>query len=401
VSIAPSRGGVRGSARPFDGLVNLVRLELPPGRLAAVDGLRGLSALAVLVYHVYHTTDPHLGQNSALPHPVRLTLDRLGPYAVIMFFVVSGFLVGGPFVRATARRAPFPELRRYLTLRLVRIYPAWLVVLAVFLALSSASHDLLRRPLDLAAVSALQQNYVPHLLRQYLPHAWSLVIEISFYAVLPMLAVLPWLAARRVGRRTAVALAALGPLTLLAVSWSFQRHWFWHGDVPHPDGRPLSFSLLAYGDGFALGMLVALVAHCGVRLPRLAAAAVAAVAVHTWWHGTVSPYAQATTAVAAALVLAVVALSDGPAVRLLATRPLRAVGVLTYGVYLWHLPLLYALVSLGLVEHGAAWQTVPAVVGLCGLTVLVALCSWKLVESPANAWAHRVAPRARAAPARA
>src|SRR5947208_12435707 len=106
-------------------------------RNRALDGLRGVAALSVLVFHVwdYARPVPHAVLDS--PADYALNEGRLG---LILFFVLSGFLLYRPWVRAVLRGTPNPQLGRYLICRAARIAPAYyLAVLGSVVLLWGAS----------------------------------------------------------------------------------------------------------------------------------------------------------------------------------------------------------------------------------------------------------------------
>ena len=103
----------------------------PPGhpRFALFDSLRGIAAVAILLFHVCALT-------AALDRPViGDAVAVLGPRSLVLFFVISGFLLYRPFVAARALGRPRPSVLRYGRRRVLRIVPAYwvaLTVLAIF-----------------------------------------------------------------------------------------------------------------------------------------------------------------------------------------------------------------------------------------------------------------------------
>ncbi|MBK8285441.1 MAG: acyltransferase [Ahniella sp.] len=100
---------------------------------------------------------------------------------------------------------------------------------------------------------------------------------------------------------------------------------------------------------------------------------------------------------AAGLAMLLFALAGGPnlAARLLQNWPLRALGVVSYGVYLWHVPAMMAI------RHWAdpSWPGVFRQMAAFGLTMLLAGLSWVLIERPILRWS-RSADRGHQSPAR-
>jgi peptidoglycan/LPS O-acetylase OafA/YrhL len=149
---------------------------------------------------------------------------------------------------------------------------------------------------------------------------------------------------------------------------------------------------------FACGIAAAVLAH-GRRLGRGGAALLfavgwAAVGLNGWWHSGGTGFAGHVVAdlpAAAGFAAVVTAVALRPP-RLLATRPLHVLGTLSYGIYLWHMPVLYALQIREVLPETA----LPALAAVLGPTLVLATGSWLLVERPVLRWAARATRRGRA-----
>ncbi len=185
------------------------------GRVAALDGLRVLAAFAVLVTHVGGPTGFEFTGS-----PASWVVSR-GDVGVPIFFALSGLLLYRPWARAVLLAGAGPPAAPTFWRRALRILPAyWLVVIIALLTLSP-SHT--RAASAWVQYLLLLQNYNLHPWwdgtgANGLAQMWSLVVEVSFYLILPLLAaVLSWLAGRgsgdQRGRRllAAVAVAACRP----------------------------------------------------------------------------------------------------------------------------------------------------------------------------------------------
>jgi peptidoglycan/LPS O-acetylase OafA/YrhL len=369
-------------------------------RLPALDGLRALAAISVLAFHVTNTTAPALF-DPGLPRLFRYGVRDLGANGVACFFVLSGFLLGLPFLAWLLGDGPGVSVRRYLRARVLRIFPLWWLVLAVVVC--TQEPWLLREPFKLLLLATLQHSFDQDLLRQVVRPAWTLVIEISFYAVLPIAAVLASGPIRRLRWSNRVLVLTSAITVVVAASLAFQQMWLDAATIPHPDRRVLSFLLPTWADRFGLGMLAAVAflvcRRRDVRIrwwpPILAGGALYCVA--TIQTRNLQVTASGLIALACALlVFGLTAPERSPVIGLLSTRPLRYLGRISYGMYLWHLPLLYVLVDAGLVRHDAQSQIVPAILGLLALTVAVSAVSYHLIERPALA---RIDGRRRTRPA--
>ncbi len=373
------------------------RLAQPRGtRIPALDGLRGLAAVAVLCFHVYNTTVPDIA-HQGWPRPLRFALTSLGANGVSCFFVLSAFLLSQPFLRWLVGDHEMPSLRRYVWHRVLRIYPAWLVILAVMTA--CVAPWLLSRPLQLIAFLSLNQNYLG-LGHAVVAHGWTLGIEISFYVLAPLVGLTASLALRSCSRRMRASLLASGLLAATGVSWAYQV-----GAVPLVGKHSLGVTLPAYLDRFSLGALAALIVLLfpvrGIRTPAL----LFAVVVFLLSFGHLTAYRYQLSSLGFALVVLDIASGRGLLHRACATVPLMHLGRLSYGIYLYHLPLLYLAQHAGLLDRGHGIQTLPVIVGLLIASTILAEISFRLIEQPALSLAHRRPARgrsrigARAAPA--
>lgn len=359
-----------------------------PGRNDALDGLRALAALSVLAFHVwlYREDRPQRVADRDL-------LDRVlfeANIGLILFFVLSGFLLYRPFARAAVTETARPRLATYARRRAARILPAYYACALGCVALYTAfgPTTILPSARELPAFAVFAQNYSLDTLMQLNPVLWTLAIEIAFYVALPLLALVGLrLGRRHVGLHAAFLVALVG----LTVGWywlDFARDW---GEIPRK-------TLPAYIGHFALGMLVALWlehrrARGGSTLPPRVTVLVAlagggAVLAQGYWHetaphGTLARALFATLSAGAgfALVIAAAAQGTGPAVRWLRARVLVRVGVISYGLYLWHLPFLLVLRENDLLPQSLG----PRTAVVLAISLAVAEASWRLLERPAIA----------------
>jgi peptidoglycan/LPS O-acetylase OafA/YrhL len=347
------------------------------GRLHALDGLRGLAALGVVLLHVWMYT----GANNP---DKNLTTDLwMGELrvCVLLFFVLSGFLLAQPFVAGRT-----PRLGRYIVKRVARIGPAYWVALAGAVLLlhgTGSGRDISLH--DLPKFIVFAQNVFPETRNQLDPPMWSLHVEVSFYVLLPLIG----LALIRSKHRLAVC----GALILAGVGFTTAgtlRDW----------APEITWTLPSYLATFSCGIAAAVLAH-GREPGRRATHAVflggaAVVLLDCWWHTQgYSPLFHSLRDLPASIGFAAMlwAVSLRPT-GVLGSAPLRAVGTLSYGVYLWHYPTIYFLQMHGLFPH-AFW---PAAERVLVLTFVLATASWFLLEKPVLALSSRALKRR--APAR-
>jgi peptidoglycan/LPS O-acetylase OafA/YrhL len=214
-------------------------LRPPPGnpRFPLFDSLRGLAALAIVMTHVGLAS----GANVNAPYGAMTARLDIG---VAMFFVLSGFLLYRPFVAARLDgRAPI-RLRDYARRRVLRIVPAYwlaLTVLAIWPGLAFTGPRW--------TYYAFVQNYDLTWVLGGLGQAWSLAVEASFYVLLPLYAaVLARLTSRLARRRAAWTDVAV--LAVLALASIALRTYIYASD----NSTILLFTILGTFFWFSLGM---------------------------------------------------------------------------------------------------------------------------------------------------
>lgn len=371
-----------------------------PVRNAAIDGIRGLAALSVLIFHVWLYRDRPPGRSDAL-------LDQIGfalHLGLVCFFVLSGYLLYRTFVRA-ALGGPRPDVGTYAIRRVARIVPAYYVAIFGVLALYAifGPDNITPSARELPLFLVFGQNYSMDTIMQLIPVAWTLCVEVAFYLVLPLIGLL----ALKLGARPRAQAALLVAIIALATVWNrivYEQGW---NDV-------VQKALPTFMGVFACGMLAALWIELRRRsgAPALTArtttvgalAGAALVVGHAIWgetpydlDGWRGPLRDLPAAAGFALVIAAVAAGRGPVLHGLAWKPLAGAGVISYGLYLWHLPLILVLRSAGVLPE----PFVPRLLMVLAVSALAGWLSWKLVERPAIDWSHRrVARRSRPAGAR-
>lgn len=338
-----------------------------PAHLPQLDGLRTVAVTLVLVYHVARTQD----------------LDVLpgGFVGVDLFFVLSGFLITSLLLREHASTGRV-DLRRFYVRRLWRLYPALVLVaglvaavLAFFpgvfgLEAASPAEALVALLYGMSWWSGLELPGGPYLLGL----TWSLSVEEHFYLLWPLvlLAVL-----RRGGRVLAVVGVAVVANAYTAVLWHLGAdtdRLYYMADARFAQmltGCALAAAVFARPD---LGRLRPAVSGGAASVCALAIAVVALTGSrHDGWYWSGG---MQLVGVAAAVVIGHLAVHrDSRMSALLRWGPLPTLGVWSYGIYLWHLPLIrLAQPVLGetlLVAALAALAAVP-----------VAAASYRFVEQP-------------------
>lgn len=301
------------------------------GHRPELDGLRGLAVLAVLAYHT-------------APRP----LLNGGHVGVDLFFVLSGFLITVRLLE-DHHHSGSVRLRRFYVRRAARLAPALLAMLAgccLFAAVRARPDRaaVIYRAALLTLGNVANWDWVWSVPLDLLGHAWSLSLEEQFYLVWPaFLAVM-----LRFGfgpRRLAwVVLAGIAASALArAVLWS----------ALEPSAHAaIGTNPLTRADSLLAGCLIALLAWSG-RLPGsvagrtalqvtagLSAAVYAGVAAFGN-REVASPYLNGLLAAAGAVIVAALVAAPSRTASRLLTRPaLTWTGRVSYGLYLWHFPLL-------------------------------------------------------------
>ena len=325
-------------------------------RIPALDGLRAISILLVLLGHSAGT--------AGFPH---VELERVvGDYAnlgVLVFFVISGYLITGLLMEEQHKHAGI-SLRLFYARRFLRLAPAFLTYLAFLLILMLAGWVKLSG-MDLASAFTYTVNFRKHS-GWYIGHLWSLSVEEQFYLLWP--AVLAFLGRRNAGR-VALAVVALSPVSRLAAAYAG-----WPGSI---------FPSVA--DSLACGCLLALWGKRLVERPAywralrssfLLPAAAILILVSNWTRSYLIGMTLGVTVIN--LLIAVVVhrcmLVQSLLTRLLCNRLAVGIGVLSYSLYIWQ--------QFFLNRHSTrAITTFPYNLGL---TVLFACLSYAVVEKPFN-----------------
>lgn len=344
------------------------------GYIPAIDGLRAVAVLSVILYHL----------NAALLPG--------GFVGVDIFFVISGFVVTGSLMGLHFERVR-DLLAYFYARRLVRIMPALIVMLTATIILTNMFVP--RAWLSKAAASVAKTAFfgfsnitlafdtdtyfAPEAAYNPFIHTWSLGVEEQFYLLFPFLFFWHAVGRARADRdRTAIlAIVGLSILSLLTCAWMMQtepRHAFYQ--------IPARFWELG------IGMILCLTAHSWI--PKLASlrgwtAAImplisilliaGSFAIHES-GGFPFPLAIPPVLGAAGLIMSVCAWREGIASRTLALGPVVTIGKLSYSLYLWHWPVFV------LFRWTVGLETIATATTALALVFLLGWLSYKFVEMP-------------------
>jgi peptidoglycan/LPS O-acetylase OafA/YrhL len=328
------------------------------------DDIDGLRAIAVGLVILFHYGVPGFGG---------------GFVGVDIFFVISGFLIGGIIDRelGTGRFSFLGFYER----RVRRIFPALFAMLFVSAAAAGAllfPGDLMRFGESAAAAALFWSNI--HFLNvagywdvaassKPLLHTWSLAVEEQFYLIFPLIL----FAMRRWRReRKLVAVAVMLAASFAASVWAVKaaptaafylapyRFWEFLMGAGLVMWRPAMPSRLA---ATAMGLAgLAMIAYAGVTLSRGAAFPGAA---------AILPCLGTTLLIHAGTA------QQNVVARLLGRKPVVFIGLISYSLYLWHWPV-FVFAQVWLFRAPTGWESA----GLAALTFMLSVLSWRYVEQP-------------------
>jgi peptidoglycan/LPS O-acetylase OafA/YrhL len=347
----------------------------------AIDVLRGFAAISVVVYHVIE----HFAWKT-FPLTGPLVWFRTGWMGVDLFFVISGFVIGLSAFNEIDKRGTKNFRSPFAIRRIARIVPLhYLTILVVIVFISP---ELLFNNFwaNLIAHLLFIHNLSSHLHGAMNGSNWSLGPEMQFYAIIIVAGA--WL---RVARWWIVG------LTFVGIAWSWRCGVLLFATQPVEPFRIFFWSTQTPGmlDEFVAGLLLARLMrtnfghellHEGltVRLAVvLAAAFVVAVAMAIYWSFASYwnyPYmvVMFRTLLAAGFALIILASTlfeiKGAAKVVLA--PFLYLGTISYGIYLWHLPVLLSVKRLTWIDHPLALTLTLF------LTLIFASVSWHFFENP-------------------
>lgn len=346
-------------------------------RFPAIDGLRAVAAITVIVYHADLITGAtHTG--------IGRIFDQ-GGIGVTLFFVITGFLLYRPMVAAAAGFAPPTSTARFYLRRVLRIAPAYWFALAVLVPVLHYAH-----PAGIANVLFLQ-IYRPAWVRSGIPPGWSVCVEMSFYALLPIYARTlhrRWRALTGPARQT----RELRTLACLAIMSLVYRELIHLAALTKYMTDPLPGTL----GWFCIGMAIAV---CSVHAdPRSTARRIAGKPWLCWTAAAIIYAATVLTTfdlaeesvtvfalygLAAALILLPLTLAPPERYaggRLLQTAVMSQLGLVSYGIYLYHYPLMTQLNV-----HTGSVVTSFLLLSVIGIAVGVTCgsLSYYLIERPA------------------
>ena len=343
----------------------------PSARLAAIEGLRGIAAVGIVVLHCWIVAGrPTDLLSAAWWGPLRM--------AVPLFFVLSGYFAMGPWLRAALDGGDAPAARALVLKRAARIFPVfWLTGLVALVVLAGTGSWAMPNAAQAVSYFLMLHDWIPEGAAGKLnPPTWTLPIEMSFALVLPLIG---WLIMRAAGA------TRFGIFVIIAALWCLGLAYCIAFDLLEPS-RAWARTLMLMLPTFAAGMGAAVLAYKRTLGQAVAyGLQIGGFAVFIWYLAGPLGYLQSSLPfrdVIPALCFAAIVVgvsARGPAA--ISGRTTTWLGGRSFGLYLWHYPVIFLLT-----EHigwpGQFWGTLIALFG--GL--MLAELTWRYVESPVNRW---------------
>ena len=358
-------------------------------RYEQLDGLRGIAALVVFVFHAIMIAPPNMLAVRVLATPVLRPLWD-GPGAVMLFFVLSGFVLTLPYTGAACRTLrPFP----FVIKRVTRLYPAYWAVLLISLALRSLvfeAHGLSglsswaamhwSRPIGWPSLAMHIFMISPGLRVDDIdPVIWSLVIEMKVSVIFPLLVIL-------VTRTKQITYAGLA--LLLSISLSIPLHSLTHTSSSW-SRAVLMIPMFLTGSYLARYRTEAAFALRSSRALRFAVGIIGALLYGAVWIVPLRYQSVARIGCAFGSAACIVLFMVSPCLQRIGTARLTTfLGKVSYSFYLVHLPILIALASL-LYPLNHSLTTIILASLVCSLVAAWGVNS--AVEVPAHNWGKRLA----------
>jgi peptidoglycan/LPS O-acetylase OafA/YrhL len=333
-------------------------------RVPSLDGLRAIAVGLVFVSHLYNESD---------------AIAALGPIGVRIFFVISGFIITKLLLderEATGR----VSLKAFYLRRTYRIFPACYAYIAFVFALSVVGIAKDLKVSDIVFGLTYTTNYAPRV-HWSVAHLWSLAVEEQFYLVWPFLFMT---LSDRGARRLLGAVLILAPVSR-AVSYAYTA-----------DPTPIDHMFHTVADSLATGCLIGLGAAAWKRVPVyrmlpsaliyawMAMVIVAASLYHQSYRGAYYWLGLSVLNLSIALFVLRVTEARDLVTRVLNSRVMTGLGLISYSLYLWQQPFLYPF------AHPNPLQRFPINLACAAVA---ALGSYYLVEKPIRRWGTRLPRR--------
>lgn len=342
----------------------------------------------VIWFHIYRIPrDLHIWNPTASTYPLLDSLLFFGRYGVTLFFVLSGFLLFLPFAKALLFEQTWPSTWQFYSRRVFRILPAYYLALILIVLLVQRQYLQPQHWQELGLFFVMYMDSSQATFKQLNAPFWTLAIEWQYYMLLPWLA----LGMRQVVWRVkqGYRLPATISFLLLLFAWGLFSRYFGTYFQQHPSATVLvprsvlnvilffTFGVSGkYLEDFGVGMLLSLcftyaqhpsvssrirtVLHklspwlWGTGLLALVLWSYNQRFVNTWllfsnppFYMYFSPVSELCLSLAFGLCLFALLFGSTRLKRLFEWSPLRHVGMISYSLYIWHLPFIFIFIQWG------------------------------------------------------
>ena len=411
--------------------------------IAVLDGVRAIACLIVMSYHISLIgADTHLWGPFSPSYPLFGSIVYAGAMGVTLFFVLSGFLLFMPYAKALLSvKANWPSARSFYLRRAFRIIPAYYLCLFLLVFLSHTEYLQPAHWADLGLFLAFFMESGASTYQKINGPFWTLGVEWQFYMLLPLIALGMIFLVRRVSmhgstkrRLWSVVCCLLGVIAWGLFTRIWRNYFLTHPAETFLVPRPVMDGILFFVHGmygkfledFAIGMLISLLfiylqqapaesafkRHTLRLSPWLWAAGILLLVFmamwrfnikHPWWpflQPLMSSYywlSELGFSLGFGLCIFALLFGDSAALkRPFEWRPLRWIGLISFSLYMWHLPLLLFF-RYNIANHLQGWN--PAVAfslyWLWAFLVIVpfSALSYLLIEKPGMAFGERLRQR--------
>jgi len=381
----------------------VLNMDIQSPNIRGLDGLRGLAASAVFAVHYHQIVDFDI--QLGLFDSYRLFPN--GKYGVALFFILSGMLLSLPYWRSIVAQSPWPVMKTYMVRRLARIVPAYYLALTVLILING----LWRVPggwIDIALHYSFLFNFTEFSIFSINPPFWSLAVEMQFYLILPLI----FLVMRRFSPWQACAFLILGGVVAYGL-----HYWVMSAVthiVPWPDnvlltwirpyGAVVTHSLLANLPLFIFGVVAGWLFICLNQRAACYTDSQRRWSEAGFWCCLVLLFTLLSSELGEKIqvsyaryglplipllltVLVVCTPFTRVANKIIDSAVLRRLGLISYGVYIYHLPCL-DWVDRTMLQYGWDAPEHWLVLGLASviLTLIIASLSYLIIERPILKW---------------
>lgn len=361
------------------------------GYVRSLTGLRGFAALWVFLYHCWVYSEPHLMTLNLGAFALDLTpLFSTGWAGVDFFFVLSAFLLTLPFARWACGDGAFPSIKPYLSRRFKRVFPAFWAQLAILLIVAfGTSFYVFPSLAGLMGHLLMAFNLPPGWVSPINGVWWTLPTEFLFYLLLLPLGFL------LKTRKTRVLL-----LVLMACAWVY-RWWV----LRHFHDQGVGTMVVLMGntlgslDEFIVGtycayLYVSKFQQNRFRLPAtmflvlgVLGVLLCIYSIHwlygTYWEGHILLYLKNTLiGISIASILIAIVTGSRWALWLFDNRLMTHSGIISYSLYLWHLPVVILLSKWSFMVNYPGYRLPLMLACAVPITWLLSYSSYRWVERP-------------------